>query len=203
MASAPQGFVAKAGWMHRQSEFLRRWKRQWCVLYADGGFACYADESKGEREVVIRMNLDAKYITSGYAVRDIRPPDGRTYDSLIAIKTYDTTISLCAENSDDCKAWVMALEQMKALPAPAPVTVQVPNQNVTIVHQRRPPPAYRATTVTTTTYPNGQTVVTPGSNQAVVYPHSTNTTYLVQSAPGQAVYYDYRPTSRCTAYYYY
>ncbi|XP_077987858.1 pleckstrin homology domain-containing family B member 2-like [Glandiceps talaboti] len=192
-----QQFVTKAGWMHRQSEILKRWKKQWCVLYSDGGLACYSDQSMKDRDMVIRMNIDAQMILSAFSVRDVKPPENRTYDCLIAIKTCDgTTSAFCAENPDDCKAWSIALEQMKGVvpppPQPRPQTVHVPHQNVTVVHHRGvpPPPAYRATTsVTTTTYPGGQTVVVPGNNQTMYYPG--NTTYMVQSAPGQAVYYDY------------
>ncbi|XP_002738943.1 pleckstrin homology domain-containing family B member 2-like isoform X2 [Saccoglossus kowalevskii] len=184
----PHEFITKAGWVHRQSDILKRWKKQWCVLYGDGGLACYTDETRREREMVIRMPIDAIFINSGLAVRSVTPPDRRGHDSLIEIRTHLTSINLCAESPDDCKAWTIALEQMRSI-QPPPRVYSAPG-NVTVIHRRQnPPQTYRASTVTTTTFPDGHTVVTPGPTQTMVYP-TTQHTQVIQTAPGQAVYID-------------
>uniref|UniRef100_A0A8D2N4G4 PH domain-containing protein n=1 Tax=Zonotrichia albicollis TaxID=44394 RepID=A0A8D2N4G4_ZONAL len=55
--------LVKSGWLWRQSSILRRWKRNWFVLYLDGSLVYYHDET--QRDMDGRIHIK-------YSCRDVR-----------------------------------------------------------------------------------------------------------------------------------
>ncbi|KAJ7425637.1 hypothetical protein WISP_22706 [Willisornis vidua] len=55
--------LVKSGWLWRQSSILRRWKRNWFVLYLDGSLVYYHDETQRDMDGRIHVK---------YSCRDVR-----------------------------------------------------------------------------------------------------------------------------------
>ncbi|KAM3875711.1 pleckstrin homology domain-containing family B member 2 [Diretmus argenteus] len=106
--------IVKSGWLHRQSTILRRWKRNWFDLWADGRLVFYDDQQRRDMEDDIHMKVDCINIRSSTACQELNPPDGKSRDSLLQIVCRDgRVISLCADSSDDALAWTMALQDAR------------------------------------------------------------------------------------------
>ncbi|XP_072034631.1 pleckstrin homology domain-containing family B member 2-like isoform X2 [Amphiura filiformis] len=183
----------KSGWLHRQSDFLRRWKRSFCVLHNDGRFIYYTNES--QREVEGTLNLFNLYsIKVGHEVPET-PPSNHSTESLFQVKTPENIIVFCADSRDDAEAWKVSMfeaKQANTQPRTAPYTASY--SNAPPVYSDAPPPYAAAvghqTVTTTTTYPNGRRVVVRRNGTT---PH--NGVYPMQTAaysyPGQTVYTTY------------
>ncbi|XP_029002250.1 pleckstrin homology domain-containing family B member 2 [Betta splendens] len=103
--------MVKSGWLHRQSTILRRWKRNWFDLWADGRLVFYNDQQRHDMEDDIHMRVDCINIRGSAACHDLNPPEGKMRDALLQIVCRDgRVISLCADSADDALAWSMALQ---------------------------------------------------------------------------------------------
>ncbi|KAM9848550.1 pleckstrin homology domain-containing family B member 2 isoform 2-T2 [Aulostomus maculatus] len=106
--------MVKSGWLHRQSTILRRWKRNWFDLWADGRLVFYNDQQRRDMEDDIHMKVNCINIRSSAACQDLNPPDGKKHDALLQIVCRDgRVISLCADSADDALAWTMALQDAR------------------------------------------------------------------------------------------
>ncbi|XP_075775686.1 pleckstrin homology domain-containing family B member 1 isoform X2 [Pelodiscus sinensis] len=110
--------LMKSGWLWRQSSILRRWKRNWFVLWLDGGLVYYQDETQRDLEGRIHIKFNCRDIKTGRECRDVQPPEGRSRDCLMTIVLRDgSKVTLCAESEDDAVAWKMALLEAKNTPS--------------------------------------------------------------------------------------
>ncbi|XP_046572971.1 pleckstrin homology domain-containing family B member 2-like [Haliotis rubra] len=195
--------IAKAGWLHRQSSILHRWKRNWFVLRTNGDLLYFEspDEPRAEERIVVRTRVQR--IKPGFECNNVTPPEGMSKGCLFALDMRNEELRLCAESSDDMKAWQIALEEAR------------------VMGQRSPPPPYPAmATNSSYAYP-GQVLYTgvPGQTRHVMYngalgqtvyqpgtviqgPNGTTTTVVTNPGPN-VVYmddYDYCNRYRCNRY---
>ncbi|XP_044877952.1 pleckstrin homology domain-containing family B member 1 isoform X2 [Mauremys mutica] len=109
--------LMKSGWLWRQSSILRRWKRNWFVLWLDGGLVYYQDETQRDLEGRIHIKFNCRDIKTGRECRDVQPPEGKSRDCLMTIVLRDgSKVTLCAESEDDAVAWKMAVLEAKNTP---------------------------------------------------------------------------------------
>ncbi|XP_042315566.1 pleckstrin homology domain-containing family B member 1 [Sceloporus undulatus] len=106
--------LLKCGWLWRQSSILRRWKRNWFVLWVDGTLVYYHDDTGHDMDGESTSNSTAG-CPDRAECRDIQPPEGRTRECLMCIVQRDgSKTMLCAESEDDAVAWKMAILETKA-----------------------------------------------------------------------------------------
>ncbi|XP_035863464.1 pleckstrin homology domain-containing family B member 2 isoform X2 [Sander lucioperca] len=106
--------MVKSGWLHRQSTILRRWKRNWFDLWADGRLVFYNNQQRRDMEDDIHMRVDCINIRNAVACQELNPPEGKMRDALLQIVCRDgRVISLCADSADDALAWTMALQDAR------------------------------------------------------------------------------------------
>uniref|UniRef100_A0A3P9M1G1 Pleckstrin homology domain containing, family B (evectins) member 2 n=1 Tax=Oryzias latipes TaxID=8090 RepID=A0A3P9M1G1_ORYLA len=65
--------VVKSGWLHRQSTILRRWKRNWFDLWADGRLVFYNDQQRRDMEDDIHMRVSCINIRNSAACQEHGP----------------------------------------------------------------------------------------------------------------------------------
>nr|XP_056714065.1 pleckstrin homology domain-containing family B member 1 [Euleptes europaea] len=107
--------LLKSGWLWRQSSILRRWKRNWFVLWVDGSLVYYQDDSGRDMDGRINIKFNCRDIKTGRECRDIQLPEGKTRECLMCIVQRDgSKTMLCAESEDDAVAWKMAMLESKA-----------------------------------------------------------------------------------------
>ncbi|XP_056460556.1 pleckstrin homology domain-containing family B member 2 isoform X1 [Gadus chalcogrammus] len=192
--------IVKSGWLHRQSTILRRWKRNWFDLWADGRLVFYDDQERRDMEDDLHMRVDCINIRGSKACKDLNPPEGKGCDSLLQIVCRDgRVISLCADSSDDALAWTMALQDARVNAVLAPPQMAFAQEAIASA-----PPPYSEFAVPPQTYnPYGEYVTPPpqatqivysadGQPYAVAYPYQ----YQDQSYPyqyqGQSYPYQYQ-----------
>ncbi|NWU55770.1 PKHB1 protein, partial [Dromas ardeola] len=125
--------LVKSGWLWRQSSILRRWKRNWFVLYLDGSLVYYHDETQRDMDGRIHIKYSCRDVRTGRECRDVQPPEGKSRDCLLTIVLRDgSKTMLCAESEDDAIAWKMAVLEAKS----TPVRLHPPKQG----HRGRCPP---------------------------------------------------------------
>ncbi|XP_030647448.1 pleckstrin homology domain-containing family B member 2 [Chanos chanos] len=104
----------KSGWLYRQSTILRRWKRNWFVLWSDGSLMFYNDQQCRDMEDKIHMKVDCINIRTATACQELTPPDGKSRDALLQIVCRNgQVISICADSADDALAWTIALQDAR------------------------------------------------------------------------------------------
>ncbi|NXJ12185.1 PKHB1 protein, partial [Odontophorus gujanensis] len=109
--------LVKSGWLWRQSSILRRWKRNWFVLYLDGSLVYYHDETQRDMDGRIHVKYSCRDVRTGRECRDIQPPEGKSRECLLSIVLRDgSKTTLCAESEDDAIAWKMAVLEAKSTP---------------------------------------------------------------------------------------
>ncbi|XP_006259220.2 pleckstrin homology domain-containing family B member 1 [Alligator mississippiensis] len=109
--------LMKSGWLWRQSSILRRWKRNWFVLWLDGSLVYYQDETQRDMEGRVHIKFNCRGVKMGRECRDVQPPEGKSRDCLMVIMLRDgSKVTLCAESEDDAVAWKMAVLEAKATP---------------------------------------------------------------------------------------
>ncbi|NWH49715.1 PKHB1 protein, partial [Fregata magnificens] len=109
--------LVKSGWLWRQSSILRRWKRNWFVLYLDGSLVYYHDETQRDMDGRIHIKYSCRDVRTGHECRDVQPPEGKSRDCLLTIVLRDgSKTTLCAESKDDAVAWKMAVLEAKSTP---------------------------------------------------------------------------------------
>ncbi|XP_009581884.1 PREDICTED: pleckstrin homology domain-containing family B member 1-like, partial [Fulmarus glacialis] len=81
---------------------LRRWKRNWFVLYLDGSLVYYHDETQRDMDGRIHIKYSCRDVRTGHECRDVQPPEGKSRDCLLTIVLRDgSKTTLCAESKDD------------------------------------------------------------------------------------------------------
>ncbi|XP_056460561.1 pleckstrin homology domain-containing family B member 2 isoform X1 [Gadus macrocephalus] len=182
--------IVKSGWLHRQSTILRRWKRNWFDLWADGRLVFYDDQERRDMEDDLHMRVDCINIRGSKACKDLNPPEGKGCDSLLQIVCRDgRVISLCADSSDDALAWTMALQDARVNAVLAPPQMAFAQEAIASA-----PPPYSEFAVPPQTYnPYGEYVTPPPQATQIVY-----------SADGQpyAVAYPYQYQDQSYPYQY-
>ncbi|NXF90856.1 PKHB1 protein, partial [Eubucco bourcierii] len=109
--------LVKSGWLWRQSSILRRWKRNWFVLYLDGSLVYYHDETQRDMDGRIHVKYSCRDVRAGRECRDVQPPEGKSRDCLLTVVLRDgSKTTLCAESEDDAVAWKMAVLEAKSTP---------------------------------------------------------------------------------------
>ncbi|NXP72045.1 PKHB1 protein, partial [Ramphastos sulfuratus] len=109
--------LVKSGWLWRQSSILRRWKRNWFVLYLDGSLVYYHDETQRDMDGRIHIKYSCRDVRVGRECRDVQPPEGKSRDCLLTVVLRDgSKTTLCAESEDDAVAWKMAVLEAKSTP---------------------------------------------------------------------------------------
>ncbi|NXM67742.1 PKHB1 protein, partial [Serilophus lunatus] len=109
--------LVKSGWLWRQSSILRRWKRNWFVLYLDGSLVYYHDETQRDMDGRIHIKFSCRDVRIGRECRDVQPPEGKSRDCLLTVVLRDGSKTvLCAESQDDAVAWKMAVLEAKSTP---------------------------------------------------------------------------------------
>ncbi|NXV87520.1 PKHB1 protein, partial [Calonectris borealis] len=109
--------LVKSGWLWRQSSILRRWKRNWFVLYLDGSLVYYHDETQRDMDGRIHVKYSCRDVRTGLECRDVQPPEGKSRDCLLTVVLRDgSKTTLCAESKDDAVAWKMAVLEAKSTP---------------------------------------------------------------------------------------
>ncbi|NXX17173.1 PKHB1 protein, partial [Podargus strigoides] len=109
--------LVKSGWLWRQSSILRRWKRNWFVLYLDGSLVYYHDETQRDMDGRIHIKYSCRDVRTGRECGDVQPPEGKSRDCLLSIVLQDSSKTmLCAESEDDAIAWKMAVLEAKSTP---------------------------------------------------------------------------------------
>ncbi|KFO80263.1 Pleckstrin homology domain-containing family B member 1 [Cuculus canorus] len=109
--------LVKSGWLWRQSSILRRWKRNWFVLYLDGSLIYYHDETQRDMDGRIHIKYSCRDVRTGRECGDVQPPEGKSRDCLLTVVLRDgSKTTLCAESQDDAIAWKMAVLEAKSTP---------------------------------------------------------------------------------------
>ncbi|NWY20795.1 PKHB1 protein, partial [Aphelocoma coerulescens] len=109
--------LVKSGWLWRQSSILRRWKRNWFVLYLDGSLVYYHDETQRDMDGRIHIKYSCRDVRIGRECKDVQPPEGRSRDCLLTVVLRDgSKTTLCAQSEDDAVAWKMAVLEAKSTP---------------------------------------------------------------------------------------
>ncbi|NXF54381.1 PKHB1 protein, partial [Oceanites oceanicus] len=109
--------LVKSGWLWRQSSILRRWKRNWFVLYLDGSLVYYHDETQRDMDGRIHVKYSCRDVRTGRECRDVQPPEGKSRDCLLTVVLRDgSKTTLCAESKDDAVAWKIAVLEAKSTP---------------------------------------------------------------------------------------
>ncbi|KAM5311364.1 pleckstrin homology domain-containing family B member 2 isoform 1-T2 [Glossophaga mutica] len=104
----------KSGWLLRQSTILKRWKKNWFDLCADGHLVYYSDQTRQSVEDKVHLPVDCINLRAGLQCRDTQPPDGKPRDCMLQVVCRDgRTLSLCAESPDDCLAWQFTLQDCR------------------------------------------------------------------------------------------
>ncbi|NXL11145.1 PKHB1 protein, partial [Mesembrinibis cayennensis] len=102
---------------------LRRWKRNWFVLYLDGSLVYYHDATQRDMDGRIHVKYSCRDVRTGRECRDVQPPEGKTRDCLLTVVLRDgSKTTLCAESEDDAVAWKMAVLEAKSTPVGAPAS---------------------------------------------------------------------------------
>ncbi|NWV30159.1 PKHB1 protein, partial [Origma solitaria] len=117
--------LVKSGWLWRQSSILRRWKRNWFVLYLDGSLVYYHDETQRDMDGRIHIKYSCRDVRIGRECKDVQPPEGRSRECLLTVVLRDgSKTTLCAESEDDAVAWKMAVLEAKSTPVRLPLPEQ-------------------------------------------------------------------------------
>ncbi|KAK9518961.1 hypothetical protein VZT92_021726 [Zoarces viviparus] len=166
--------MVKSGWLHRQSTILRRWKKNWFDLWADGRLVFYNDQQWSDMEDDIHMRVDCINIRNAAACQDLNPAEGKMREALFQIVCRDgRVISLCAESADDALAWTMALQDARMN-----AVVAAPQIGFAQEVQPSAPPPYSDNA------PPPQQVYAPGPYGEYVAP-PPHATQIVYSPDGQ------------------
>lgn len=108
--------IAKAGWLYRQSSILRRWKKNWFVLYKNGKMRYFESPDSTTSEETINLPTMLICIKTGKQITDSNaPPAGFGISCMLELVIRDKRLIMCAESPDDMRAWEIALEEARVL----------------------------------------------------------------------------------------
>lgn len=135
--------IAKAGWLHRQSSILCRWKKNWFVLYKNGTMRYFENQNSLTCEETINIPASLICIKKGKQIKDSNtPPGGFNVACLLELVIRDKRIILCAESPDDMRAWEIALEEARVLRPTRSVSDPALATHQEQVYGMTPPPTY-------------------------------------------------------------
>lgn len=179
--------TVKSGWLHRQSTILRRWKRNWFDLWADGRLVFYNDQQRRDIEDDIHMRVNCINIRNSSACQELNPPEGKRRDALLQIVCRDgRVISLCGDSADDALAWTMALQDARVN-----MVVTDPQTGFAQEVVASAPPPYSEYAE----YAAAQQAYAPGpyGNYTAPPPHATQVVYSADGQPYTVAYpYQYQ-----------
>ncbi|NXA38090.1 PKHB1 protein, partial [Eudromia elegans] len=120
--------LVKSGWLWRQSSILRRWKKNWFVLYLDGTLAYYHDESQRDMEGRVHVRHGCRHVRAGRQCRAPQPPEGKSRECLVALALRDgSSVTLCAESEDDAvRGGDASYRHGSPVPVPTPLPEGIP-----------------------------------------------------------------------------
>ncbi|XP_028904252.1 pleckstrin homology domain-containing family B member 1 [Ornithorhynchus anatinus] len=102
--------AVKSGWLWRRSSVLRRWKRNWFVLWLDGTLGYSRDEAGQDEEGRVLIRFNCRSVKSGHECPDLQPPEGLSRSCLLTVHLrVGPRLVLCADSEDDAVAWKTAL----------------------------------------------------------------------------------------------
>lgn len=156
--------IAKAGWLMRESTFLKRWKKAWFSLSVDGLLRYFESPDDLVAKRTISVSKDVIEIKTGVEIANQhRAPEGLSSEYLIKLVTRDDgSWILCADSVDDMLAWQLALEQARVAHQPA-------YQQRLRREQNQQVPSYLVETLTNNPN-NGYPVYYRGANYRGAYP---------------------------------
>lgn len=118
----------KVGWMQRQSSILKRWKRNYFKLYADGNLVFYENN---EKEGHFNLASNTKGLKTALEC-GVSPPKDSTYGCLLKIQAINgDDLLLCGPSTDETLSWKMMIEQL------VKSDLSNPNQRLPICVPRR------------------------------------------------------------------
>uniref|UniRef100_A0A6I8PHH3 PH domain-containing protein n=1 Tax=Ornithorhynchus anatinus TaxID=9258 RepID=A0A6I8PHH3_ORNAN len=89
---------------------LRRWKRNWFVLWLDGTLGYSRDEAGQDEEGRVLIRFNCRSVKSGHECPDLQPPEGLSRSCLLTVHLrVGPRLVLCADSEDDAVAWKTAL----------------------------------------------------------------------------------------------
>ncbi|CAK8684241.1 unnamed protein product [Clavelina lepadiformis] len=124
----------KAGWLLRQSTILKKWKRNWFVLYGDGNLTYYENDDRHDRVGNFSVPVSCVGIKTALECT-VNPPEDRTYGCLLKFVSRENDhVTVCAYNSDEALAWKMMVEPfMRQHPTPGqPMPVSTTTRTTTV-----------------------------------------------------------------------
>jgi hypothetical protein len=183
--------IAKAGWLHRRTSVLHRWKKNWFALDRNGDLRYFEtpDDPRAEERIVVRASVMEVIARNNFSVPD--SPEGLTSkkDCFLELRFRDREpMLLCAESFDDMKAWQISLEEARTMNVnPAPQ--QGMRSTTTIVT----PPGYThyANSYGAYDYPGQVICQNPQlpATQVVYSPNVSTTTVIGVAPPSQQIVY--------------
>jgi len=104
----------KVGYLLRQSSVLRRWKRNYFKLYADGNLAWYEGEGTQWEgmEGHINLSTNGKKLKSALEC-EVAPANGHELGCLLKIEVIEGgSLVVCASSIDEALTWKLMMEQL-------------------------------------------------------------------------------------------
>uniref|UniRef100_A0A6I8P293 PH domain-containing protein n=1 Tax=Ornithorhynchus anatinus TaxID=9258 RepID=A0A6I8P293_ORNAN len=81
---------------------LRRWKRNWFVLWLDGTLGYSRDEAGQDEEGRVLIRFNCRSVKSGHECPDLQPPEGLSRSCLLTVHLrVGPRLVLCADSEDD------------------------------------------------------------------------------------------------------
>jgi hypothetical protein len=107
---------------------LKRWKREWFVLSADGFLRYFENENKTIAENSLFLPEDVREVRIGACVD---APEGHSARHTITVVcTEKSDWIMCADSLDDALAWQYALEQARVMREPVRQLSYAPPQYI-------------------------------------------------------------------------
>ncbi len=89
--------VFKHGWLTKEGSFIKNWKRRYFYLWTDGKLKYFAQAAASQLGEIDLLNATVAYTG---------PPKVTGKSFALEIVTPGRTLLVCAENANDCKAYV-------------------------------------------------------------------------------------------------
>lgn len=121
----------KVGWLQRKSSILKRWKRSYFKLYADGNLTYFEDGLCEQRQGHFNLASNCKGLKTALEC-EVDPPGDLPYGCLLKIQAIDgDDMILSGSSTDEALCWKMMFEQLVG------ANLRNPNQRLPICVPRR------------------------------------------------------------------
>ncbi|XP_064615878.1 pleckstrin homology domain-containing family B member 2-like [Liolophura sinensis] len=188
--------IAKAGWLQRQTSVLKRWKRNWFVLYQNGDLKYFENPDSHVPEECIVVRAECTNILTGKQIESLSPPEGRPKENLLQLKLRTGEINLCADSVDDMRTWQVLLEDARVMRNPPPANAVMGAPPPYPGAYQMPPPPPVAGYPPTAPYPPQQVTAVNYPRQQVTYAYPGQVVYGANTVP-----YAYPPGPQTTIVY--